>query len=622
VPRYRHYLESVAGGRWPTVMLVVGCRSESTPSGNRHHVETERLAGWCTTVLVRSESEYRAAANYSGRSAAGFWDTLKDSLRHPGTTWLLSYRAARVWALLGLWEAIEDERLCITGSDPRASGLGAGEMRALRLSLPDPLGPVSAGLLSRLSARSDGCLVTEDPPNIAQLRYDGHVGGLMWVDSRNYGVSAPDDIDPGEQTVCWLSAWFCEMASVLPRYNMGSLQATAGSQAMHGFRAGYLDTSIYCHTIPEVLQLEGDSYYGGRCECYRIGISKEPLWHLDFRSMYPAICAGCKLPARLSSAIPNPTAAQLERSALGGDGIARVRIGTPEPAYPVRRDGNVLFPVGRFDTVLAGIELADAWQYRRILSCSYLATYHMEPCLRSYASALYALRCEAEQGMHPGIAQLVKRLLVSLPGKLGQRERRWVTLPDRSTDQLYGEWYGSGPDGEPCRYRSIGGIVQRDEQLGFAADAVPAIAAFVCAYGRHALLTAIRIAGYEHVYYVDTDALIVDQAGYYGLMESGMVAPKQLGKLQVKEVCESLDIRGIKYYVENGRVVCAGLPAERCQDIGDGAHYWYYPHPGAALRSEERPEAARVKRTYERPADYSHGVVQSDGRVKPLEIWQ
>jgi hypothetical protein len=297
-----------------------------------------------------------------------------------------------------------------------------------------------------------------------------------------------------------------------------------------------------------------------------------------------------------------------------------VTIDTGEPAYPLRRNTDTIYPVGRFTTTLAGPELADALDHNRVKQLHWAAWYEMGRPLSSFCDTIYALRCRAEEEENKPLAAYSKRLLVTLPGKIGQRSKVWEESPKGDGDVLYGEWFGRSTTGFPTRYRSIAGYVQREVDMGFAPDSVPAMASFVTSAGRIRLLQAIRCAGWDHVYYCDTDSLFVDQAGRDRLELGGWIKPGVLGKLQVKSGPGPVEIRGIKYYVEDGRTVCAGMPRGIAEPVGDGLHEWQSMVPSQYIRKGLRPGTIRVLHQYKRTVQYTHGIVGSDGRVAPFYL--
>jgi hypothetical protein len=618
--RYYHLMYKVHGRAWPGSVAVVAVRGAAREGSSPEGVRSERLVSWHICCLRKRGEAYERVATISGRARARFWQELYRYARHGGTTWVYSYGCPRVWALLGLWEEIESERFYFYGRDGAALPLDELSGVRSRASLPDD--GAAARAVPGLRRQHQGYLVLEDPPCVARLKPAGQPGWVQWVDTRNYGCTFNEGPDRPAARAGLVADWFCAFHRAAQDYNLGSLQATAGSQALHAFRHGYLNGSVYVHCTKPVLDLEDRSFYGGRAECFRIGYQARPSWHLDYRSQYAAVCATTLLPARLIAHGPLGSLVDLWRALCSGGVIADVTLLTDEAAYPFRRErrSDVLFPTGRFRTVLAGPELTDAWQRGRVVEAHYAAVYQLTPCLVHYARSLYRLRCEAEKQENRGLAMLAKRLLVSLPGKLGQRNRFWEPAPDVWTTEPYCEWPYRDEAGQWLRMRSIAWVVHRERSTGFAADAVPAIAAWITSEGRRRLLESVRTAGRAHVLYVDTDSLMVDEAGYYSLAPAEFSATAHLGQLYRKSGPVSIEIRGVKHYVENGQLTCAGLPAGTYCDAGDGRHYWYAESPAKAVKEKHRPSADAVLKPYLRAGPYQHGVVGADGVVTPFHL--
>jgi hypothetical protein len=619
-PRYDHFLQPAKGGRWPQRLICVDCQGTYGPVSGHPAREAEQLARWSALCLTRQAPTYTIVCQIAGSRADTWWQGLAELLDRPGTVWILSYRCARIWSLLNLWERIEDERLLLTTDPGRARTEAPVSVRDLRPDGECPPELPAAASVRQLRKQIPGFLVIEDPPNILRGRLPGRPGRLLWLDVRNWGMECPADCAAGNDVSAWLASSLGQMAPVLHALNLGSLQATAASQAMHGYRCGYYTGGIYCHAERRVLKGEAASYYGGRAEAFRLGAIGPALWHVDYRSQYASVCANSRLPVRLAGELQHPGRADAEQHCHGTAALARVTLDTDEPAYPYRVGAYTIWPVGRFTTTLAGPELLDALVKERIVRWHWIAWYEMEEALRDYAKSLSHLRDTAERDGARTLASMVKRLLVSLPGKLGQRVRTWQLCPDGFIDLLYGEWLGRDSHGAPTRFRSIGGTVWREVIGDFLPDAVPAMAAWITSEARVRLLNAIRTAGWEHVYYVDTDSLFVDEEGWWRLRASGLVRPGQLGFLRLLAGPAVVEIRGIKYYVQDGQVTCAGLPRGVCTDAGTGNHYWYELTPTEAARKGLRPAAVRELRPYQRRPEYLHGMVGDDGRVTPFRL--
>jgi hypothetical protein len=463
-------------------------------------------------------------------------------------------------------------------------------------------------------------MVLSDPPIILQLEIAGVQGSLTWVDAANYGVEFSESANHGQSNARRVASWFVAAASTLHTLGPCGWRMTAGSQAMHIYRSLYLDTPILSHTSRHATALERASLFGGRNEVYRLGRIPGPVYCYDFRSMYPYICTVLDLPVRLVDDQLVPTLQSLGAPERETYAIAEVAIETDQAWYPWRAADEIRYPVGRFITTLGGPELARAVQAGHVRSVRRAALYAAAPVLSSFSAALFAARRAAHCGAVPGVEVWIKRLLVSLPGKFAQRDRLWITRQGATPLHEWGEWFAPLPNMGVCRWRSIGGIVQVMMEGEYVSGCVPAITSAVCAAGRDRLLSAILAAGWENVYYTDTDSIVCNEVGRRSLEVGGWVRPDELGFLRLEEVAESAVIYGLKHYRIGRKARFAGSP-------GGGDAYWSEAGPqpvvpwiGSSFRAHERPEARRVM---PRPPQDEIGDTSSSadgGWIRPLEV--
>jgi hypothetical protein len=130
----------------------------------------------------------------------------------------------------------------------------------------------------------------------------------------------------------------------------------------------------------------------------------------------------------------------------------------------------------------------------------------------------------------------------------------------------------------------------------------------------------MECAGLANVYYCDTDAVMVNQCGYDKLLSSGYIREGEWGMLGVRLISDKVEIRGIKYYVHDEHIVCAGMPRGRTVDQGNGESYYWQATPSEDVRNRRRPTGVMTLRPYGRNQLYHHGDVQDDGRVKPFQL--
>lgn len=620
--RYAHWLRPRRADRWPAWIIAVDCDGLKADANGRGGWRRERLERWAAVLLSRRRCEYAAVAEASGPGADGWWRVLAEWSARPGLVWLASYRCPRVWALLGLWEALE----------------------AGRVELPMPVPLDQRPRPAWLAAADAGCCVLDDPPSMLRLRWPRGTRAMQWVGAENYGLERPASTQAGMPAARCLGTAVRGIARALQAASLGSLRPTAASQAYYGFRRSYYSGGVYCHGDPRALALEDRAYRGGRCEAWVLGHVPGPLWYLDYRSLYPSICATEALPVRLLRYHDGPLPLSALRPRAGQGVIARVLVESDEPAYPCRRvaaagggagaagspghsapgngDTDIIYPVGRWWTSLAGPELADALDRDRVRGVAGLAVYDLAPALADYARAVYALRCRAEVEGDRDVATLAKMLLVCLPGQFAARERRWVLAPRVNIDLPYAEWWGSDPAGLPCRYRSIAWTAWRQQSGGWAPESVPSLAAWITSAGRVALLRIIRLAGWPEVHYCDTDGIITTALGYERLSRSGMIRPGELGMLEVRDVSDSALIRGPKSYTFGDRDVRAGRPCLEAGDVDGVAGWFRAPTPAEQLRRGQRPEAISTLHREATNGAVPPGRVAVAGRAKPIEIWE
>src|SRR5258708_4862020 len=89
------------------------------------------------------------------------------------------------------------------------------------------------------------------------------------------------------------------MCDSVKRWNLGTVKHTVASQAMTALRTSYLGHYWIAHANESALALEGDAYYGGRCEAFTLGELAAPVHHLDIASAYPSAYRSAPLPLSL-----------------------------------------------------------------------------------------------------------------------------------------------------------------------------------------------------------------------------------------------------------------------------------------------------------------------------------
>jgi hypothetical protein len=399
--------------------------------------------------------------------------------------------------------------------------------------------------------------------------------------------------------------------------DMGGFAPTLASQAFRAYRHRFMGHPILIDDHEAALPAARSAYHGGRCEAFRVGEYTGKFTLLDVNSMYPYVMRKYRYPSVLRWASRRVDATELRTLCAHHCVIADVDLDTTEPVFPAKRHGKLTFPVGRFSATLTTEEIRYALKHRWVVKVHFVAAYTAEPLFRAFVSEMYARRLEADKAGDSLTAYLFKILLNSLYGKFGQRGMVWDKVRD-TKDIDPDTWTEIDMTTHRVEsYRRVLGQVQILRHEPESLYSHPAIAAHVTANARLYLWSLIRKAGSKHVYYSDTDSLLVDDVGADNLRT--LVHPTRLGKLKREGVYDSIDIRGAKDYRFGARSKTKGIRKGATLVAPDTYEQEKWSGLRGALRSGvlDMPTIELVRKHLHR--SYDKGVVGSDGWVSPFE---
>jgi hypothetical protein len=93
-----------------------------------------------------------------------------------------------------------------------------------------------------------------------------------------------------------------------------------------------------------------------------------------------------------------------------------------------------------------------------------------------------------------------------------------------------------------------------------------------------------------------------------------------MGKLKVEAIHEWAIFHGVKYYETPAGITCAGWTEQAEARTEGGFVFWRPETPMESLRRAREPQRIMRGKSAPQPRPYRHGVVGSDGRVKPWRI--
>ena len=340
--------------------------------------------------------------------------------------------------------------------------------------------------------------------------------------------------------------------------DLGGFSPTIGSQSMRVFRHRYMHHDILIDDNERALKLARESYKGARTEAFRHGKLDGKYTMLDTTCMYGSVMHDMWVPVRLRGHTRYADVSDLQGWSETSVCVARCTIDTDVPMFAVRSSGGLVFSRGVLEVVIAGEEINRALRSDIIKKVHEVAVYERAIAFRSFVDAMWGRRLNALRRGNVAGAEMYKSLINSFNGKWGQCGRRWEKTDDADSDEIKTWLSLDFQTKQISEYRQFARIVQVCVREPESRDSMPAIATCITAAGRMRLWDLMLKAGLEHVAYVDTDALIVDEAGRESL--SGLIDPLQLGGLRVVWESDCVEIIGKKNYRHGTEWRHAGLP--------------------------------------------------------------
>jgi len=330
-------------------------------------------------------------------------------------------------------------------------------------------------------------------------------------------------------------------------HDLGTWGITLPSQAFNAFRHRFMKHKILIHAQPSIIDLERKAYQGGRTECFYLGKRTDgPFYMLDVNSLYPSVMLGTSVPIRKKFILRYPRNREVKTYLKKYAAIATVEINTKEPAYPLRDKNVLLWPVGRFVTTLCTPELEYAFSQGHVTDVKKIILYDRAKIFADYVGFFYALRKRYRQEQNHAFDQITKLFMNSLYGKFGQRCETWSEC-ENEFGLPPGEHYELDVQtGERLRYLIMENQAWTISKGGESMNAFTAIAAHVTSAARVRLHKLITKAGERHIFYCDTDSLLVDKVGLKNL--DSEIDKLELGKLKLEYITPWFDIRGPKDY--------------------------------------------------------------------------
>ena len=526
-----------------------------------------------------------------------FWCSLKSWCQSRVNTWLVGWRIYESLCELGIYDQLEAGTISLKKKRRRSEG---SEDQSTW-------------------TQQAGALICNSPPTIIDLQLSAR-RELRVIDLANWGLEQPGpDWTPNQDRLEVAVEALQDYVCMVRTLEMGTLQATAAGQGYTRFRTHDLTSKISVHQDRRVRKLERSAHFGGRCEAYQIGLIEGPLYYVDVKAMYSYIASIERFPTDLVGIFNFPAGPNCWRQRLDEFVIGSVTITTDQPIYPVRIGGHTYYPTGKFITSLADPELRMANYLGHITAWHQWARYKTDYVWRDYAKWYFASldRIETEGLVH--MRSALKLAVNASYGKVGAMGKLWVDCDPDGSEERWGQWWREHPtNGSMTQGRAINGIHQYLDDVGEPPSSMPMLAAAMPSYGRAWAWCLMCSAGRDNVHYIDTDGMIVNEAGFANLADLVVACNARPGNMTVRGIFDSADILGLKHYRLGDEWVQSGVPRSAERTIYGRAE-WDQVEPFSYGLWHGEPFQAKTQRMTRYGArPYEHGTVGPDGRISPL----
>lgn len=405
----------------------------------------------------------------------------------------------------------------------------------------------------------------------------------------------------------------------LKNNDCGNFGLTIAGQAFNTYRHRFMDHKIVIHINEDATALERSAYYGGRVECFHIGQQPIQLYYkVDINSQYPYVMEHFTFPTKLIRHTREITPRLLQDYMSEHLVVARGVIKIDKPCIPKKGDGKLIFPIGEWEGVLCHPELELLFDEGGSFEPTSVAIYEHAPIFIKYVKHWYKQKVKYQRENNNVYRFISKLFQNTLYGKFGQRNIEWEMI---DYDPIIASFYNTVwlvEEKREITYKCVEGTLYEKKGWKEGYHAFPAISAFITSYARRYLWQLQCVAGREHVYYSDTDSLIVDKYGYENLHE--YLDEEELGKLAIEGISWNLKLYNAKDYRFGSEEKIKGVPksAKRLNDNIFATEQW--ERMSASVHTQRVEQPVILHRVKDLKRIYDKGIVNDDLSISPIEL--
>ena len=427
-----------------------------------------------------------------------------------------------------------------------------------------------------------------------------------------------------------------EFIEFLKKNNLGSLKYTIAGTSFkcytHRFMPKAKSKAINIHTHKKAIDLERDSYKGGRTECFYLGKVEEFVYDLDVNSMYPYQMKNYDVPTKLVSYWDEEKSGEefkrfyLNAKKEGYLVIADLNFTLPEGVNnigvkaKIDKTDALIFPDGNIRSSVCSPEIDYILKNGNIIGSYGINLYEGVNLFKDFVNYFFDKKSVYKEEGNLSYLMMCKLILNSLYGKFGQKNpiQKFIRYNDGKKDIMFCKEIDDNVDEEHIhtvgyRIGNIGWYGTGKFEEGF--NSLVAIPSFISAYARMNLGELMDISGKGNFFYCDTDSIFVNEKGYKNIKGKELMGSK-IGQLKLEDK-GYLEIKGCKDYIFNDTIKIKGVK-RNAKEVEKGI---YEQERFIKIKTALKYGLIKDQYVYTEikhlSRDYKKGIVSEGGNVKP-----
>lgn len=394
----------------------------------------------------------------------------------------------------------------------------------------------------------------------------------------------------------------------------GNWQMTGAGQSWAHWRHSHYTHPVLVHPDMEAIAAERRAMWTGRAENWRHGKDLDaPIYEWDWANSYPRVVRDWNVPVRFVGQARKPSPRDLQTLASKYIINADVEVQTDKPIVPTSHDGRIIWPIGSFRTTLWWPEIEALIRAGQTVRPERIWLYRGEPALRQWAQWIIGEIHDPDFQNKKWLGPILKHWSRTLIGRFATQYQNWELFGrDTSSKVMIGHLFDN-------RTKELSDVMQVGHDLHIMTgmsesdDSCPQITSYVMSVARRRLWDAMVAVGLEHVYYVDTDSLVVDMEGHVALTK--MTRAGRFEGLRLKGRHRGYEIYGPRAAIFGPKQVFAGMPRDSRRVTDEEWQGQVWTQLERALRTGEHDRVTITNRKFTVRYNDKRRIRTGDGRT-------